>query len=160
MSVNGVNVPVNATNFIFAASWTNGVQLRTTSIVVPAGATIVVVVSGIIANPNPFSGSYTFNWRTATDQGGAIQSYSNNLLSVNNSSIKDEVISVTPNPTGDFVQILGLKSTEKFYVFDILGKEIKSGVISDNEKINLQDVTSGVYFLKVENNRTIKIIRN
>ena len=74
-------------------------------------------------------------------------------VDINNSSI-----SIFPNPSTNFIQISGLNKTT-YKIIDILGAEIKAGRISDTERINIQDLTNGLYFLKFENGSTTKFIK-
>ena len=69
-------------------------------------------------------------------------------------------VSVFPNPVDDILTISLSKPGKEanFVILDILGKEIKSGYINGNfHKINLSDLTSGIYHLIVSS-RNNKII--
>jgi hypothetical protein len=41
----------------------------------------------------------------------------------------------------------------------VLGKEVSSGIMIDNENINVENLTSGVYFLKLKNTNVLKFIK-
>jgi Secretion system C-terminal sorting domain len=68
-------------------------------------------------------------------------------------------INIYPNPSSDFVVISGLENIAHYTIFDILGKETLSGSIANNEKINIQNLNSGMYFLRLENDVTTKFIK-
>ncbi|WP_343642298.1 T9SS type A sorting domain-containing protein [Chryseobacterium sp.] len=52
------------------------------------------------------------------------------------------------------------KQNFSYQLHDSLGKLIKSGnVFSNLKKINIQDLSSGVYFLSIKNNETLEIIK-
>ena len=68
-------------------------------------------------------------------------------------------ISFYPNPSSDFIQISGLTNTVNYSAFNALGAKVSTGTISNNEKINIQNLTNGLYFLKLENGNTIKFIK-
>lgn len=78
-------------------------------------------------------------------------------LSVNNHI--QEIIQLYPNPSDKFVKISGLTEKKNYEIYNILGTEIKKGVISNNEQIDIKDFTNGLYFLKFENGKTIKFIK-
>ena len=65
-------------------------------------------------------------------------------------------IKIYPNPSNDFVQVIGLTKKENYKIYNIFGAEIKYGIISNNEQINIENFTSGLYFLKFDNGNTIK----
>lgn len=64
-----------------------------------------------------------------------------------------------PNPSSDFVVISGLENIVPYTIFDILGKETLRGSIANNEKINIQNLNPGMYFLRLENDVTTKFIK-
>lgn len=68
-------------------------------------------------------------------------------------------ITISPNPTSDFIRISGLKKAESYRIYNILGSEIKKVSISDGEKIDLQNITNGLYLLKFDNGNTIMFIK-
>jgi hypothetical protein len=52
-----------------------------------------------------------------------------------------------------------LTTTTFYSVYNILGKRVLEGTVSDNQKIYVQNFKSGIYFLKLENGKTIKLIK-
>lgn len=64
-----------------------------------------------------------------------------------------------PNPTSDYIQISSLSVSKAFTIYDILGAQIKKGVISINEKIDVKNFSKGLYFLKLDNGTAIKFIK-
>lgn len=68
-------------------------------------------------------------------------------------------IRLFPNPSLDFIQISGLKENEEYTIYNILSAEIKNGIISDNEKINIRYFTNGLYFLKFENGTVFRFLK-
>lgn len=82
----------------------------------------------------------------------------NNILSTNNFSNKKSV-KIFPNPSNDFIQVNGINKNEKYSIYDILGAEIKNGMIYNNDLIDIRSFISGLYFLKFENGNTIKFLK-
>jgi hypothetical protein len=68
-------------------------------------------------------------------------------------------INISPNPSSSFIQISGLQNTEYYRIYNILGKEIAKGFISDNETINIQNLKNGLYLLKVNNMHAKKFLK-
>ena len=81
-----------------------------------------------------------------------------NLLSVNDFSLIND-IKIYPNPSDEFIHFSGLIENKKYIILNILGAEIKKGIISNNEKIDVKNLTNGLYFLKFDNEQTIKFIK-
>lgn len=82
---------------------------------------------------------------------------------VSNLSIEDVInentISIFPNPTTEFIQVSGLNLQEDYTIYSILGAEVKSGSISNQEQINVSDLANGLYVLRLNNGRTIKFLK-
>lgn len=64
-----------------------------------------------------------------------------------------------PNPTSSFIKIKGLTETTAYNIYNMLGAKVKKGIISDNKKIGIQNLTNGFYFLKFKNGSTIKFLK-
>lgn len=65
-------------------------------------------------------------------------------------------LQIYPNPSDNFINILGLSGMNKFELYNSVGKLIKSGVISKQESLQVQNLESGVYFLKLEQEIVLK----
>jgi hypothetical protein len=72
---------------------------------------------------------------------------------------QENLIKFYPNPSSDFVQISGLTEKMKYSLYNILGSKITEGTISNNEKIGIQNLMNGLYFLTFDNGNTIKFIK-
>jgi len=68
-------------------------------------------------------------------------------------------INISPNPSSQFIQISGLKNTEQYRIYNILGKQIAKGVISNNATINIQNLKNGLYLLKINNTNSRKFLK-
>ena len=68
-------------------------------------------------------------------------------------------VKLFPNPAAGYIQISGLKSNENFIVYNLSGIPVISGTINNNEKIDIKNFPSGLYFLKTENGNTIKFLK-
>lgn len=81
-------------------------------------------------------------------------------LGVDDVNFSDSKIVVSPNPANDYLIISGLKNAENFSVYNMLGSKIFGGIIDNDKKIDIKSLANGVYFLKFENSKTIKFIKN
>ena len=68
-------------------------------------------------------------------------------------------IKLFPNPSIDYIQISGLTKTEVYTIYNIIGAEVDNGNVINNEQINIEKLTNGVYFLKLKNSSSIKFIK-
>jgi len=84
--------------------------------------------------------------------------YTTNTLSIDNPNLKTR-ISMYPNPATEFIKLSGLTKTEKYGLFNISGKEMNNGNISNNEKLDIQNLNDGFYFMRFDNGNTIKFIK-
>tara|TARA_R110002096_G_C14409914_1_gene708183 strand:+ start:87 stop:857 length:771 start_codon:yes stop_codon:yes gene_type:complete len=82
-------------------------------------------------------------------------------LSIDEISSTDKIkASLFPNPSTNFIQISGLIKKENYRIFGVLGAEIKNGIVSENEQIDIRSFTNGLYFLKFENGNTLKFLKD
>lgn len=70
-------------------------------------------------------------------------------------------ISLFPNPTSSKLNITGVKGKDVSYsLFDLNGIELMNSNTSNSKEIDLTDLTSAVYFLRVEDkNQSFKIFK-
>ncbi len=93
-------------------------------------------------------GTGAFSYERSTDQGLEINEFEEN-----------KGTSIFPNPSSNFIQILDVSETVNYTIFDIIGSEINRGMTTDNGKIEIQHLTNGVYFLKLEDGNTLKFVK-
>ncbi|MGM5470326.1 T9SS type A sorting domain-containing protein [Flavobacteriaceae bacterium LMO-SS05] len=68
-------------------------------------------------------------------------------------------VKLFPNPSSEFIQLSGLNETETYKIYNVLGSEVVSGSVSNHEKIDIKNLTNGLYFLKFENGNTFKFVK-
>ena len=68
-----------------------------------------------------------------------------------NENISENSISIYPNPANDFVTVTSLKfQVSSCFIVDVYGKTIKQFEVLNSEfRINLEDLPSGIYFLRL-----------
>lgn len=68
-------------------------------------------------------------------------------------------VKLFPNPSSELIQLSGLNKTEKYKIYNVIGSEIISGSVNNNDFINIKNLTNGLYFLKFENGNTLKFVK-
>jgi hypothetical protein len=115
--------------------------------------------------------TYTFKIDTskASTQDGRLEiiftdkAYTSTLENISDGSD----VMVYPNPAKDYINVEFVNSkfvNSKIQISDISGKEyFNIDMKSESQKINIENLVSGVYFVKITNNnganRTVKIVK-
>jgi hypothetical protein len=71
------------------------------------------------------------------------------------SSVEDKIEttnSLFPNPANEFVVIENAEINQNYSISNLLGIEIGKGIIESGNRINIKNLNSGVYLLKINNN--------
>ena len=167
--VDGATVDCNTAFGTFGGAFSSGIysgiQLsvrdKSNGLRVNAGSTIELTVKNLITNPSTAQ-SYDFTWTTA-QLGPVTESFSSTLdfstLSAADIESNSKNLSIFPNPSSDFIQVSGLSEKLNYRLYNAIGSEIKSGVFSNNEKIDIKNLTIGLYFLKFNNGNILKFIK-
>jgi len=80
-------------------------------------------------------------------------------LSTENYNLLKSQIKIYPNPSSLYIELSGLLKEEKYHIYSILGNEVSKGSITNFEKVNIQNLNVGIYFIKLENGFTQKFIK-
>lgn len=114
------------------------------------------------------SGTWTLNWDSVDEVKFAANS---NFIFMDNLKVDSDQtlfiteetekksISIYPNPSKKVIKITGTISQENYKIFNVRGAKIKSGIISNQQNIDIIDLANGLYFLKFDNGNTIKFIK-
>ena len=99
------------------------------------------------------------SWSSGQSGGGF--SYKRSTPNVTNNANKmvQTKLSVFPNPSTSFIKTTGLNQPMNCEIYDLIGSRVLEGIISDNNEISVQHFKKGIYFLKIENNQTIRFIK-
>ncbi|MBP6455384.1 MAG: T9SS type A sorting domain-containing protein [Chitinophagaceae bacterium] len=79
--------------------------------------------------------------------GSELYVYNNSTSSIEEINVKNK-ISIYPNPTTDFIEIISETPLKHFLISTILGRKIMNSEITNN-KINISNLPSGTYYLNV-----------
>lgn len=92
--------------------------------------------------------------------GALVRSEILNLISLRTVKFESRnKIQLVPNPSKNFIRILGLKEKVNYTIYNILGKEMSCGVILDNETIEIQNLAEGLYIIKFGNGNAFKFLK-
>ena len=88
--------------------------------------------------------------------GLVIKDYLSNLLSVSIENFPENSFRLFPNPAVNSIYIEGLKKNQnyKIYIFDVMGKKCMDLELTSSEKILLSELADGVYFLRIQSDRS------
>ena len=155
LSTNVNNRP-SYTNLFFIIQWTGNRWEGN-----PIGDSSLVGIYNDANTANPPASSFSPWIADLCNPAGIISGdgTSSSTLSVTEVELSNKKIKLFPNLTTDFIQISGLIKTEKYSISSIIGSEIKKGTISNNEKLDIQNLNNGLYFMRFENGNTIKFIK-
>lgn len=81
------------------------------------------------------------------------------VLDIERNSL-DSKISIYPNPSSDFISVSNLNNTARYKITNITGQTVMSNLIDqNNNQIDIQNLSKGFYFVEIEGNKTIKLIK-
>ncbi len=93
--------------------------------------------------------SVQFNYENQIIQRNSTVAKDTSILAVN--ELKKEEIKIYPNPVKANLSVSGIKDNQKFEIYSIDGKLIKSGIYSSDKIINVNSLSKGAYLLKIDN---------
>lgn len=70
---------------------------------------------------------------------------------LSNENFEVSKVVVYPNPTTDYIVIAGIEAEAKAEIYSITGQKIKEVLFTNEITVSLNDVTAGVYFVKISN---------
>ncbi len=99
-------------------------------------------------------------WTSGGNGGGFTYERSTNVpLGINEFDLNEEP-KLYPNPANDFIRISNLAAQEKYQIYNTIGSKILEGAMGQNDQLNVQNFTSGMYFIRFENGTTLRFIKN
>mgnify|MGYP006085886999 FL=1 len=88
-----------------------------------------------------------------------IVKFSSTILRTEEYSSGSQKLKIFPNPSTEFIQVSNLTTNKNYKIYSVLGTEIKSGNVSNNDIIDIKNLTNETYFLKLENGNSIKFLK-
>jgi len=69
-------------------------------------------------------------------------------------------VSIFPSPVTHSLQISNNNEESEYEIINLLGKIVKNGVVLKQNSIDVSELNSGIYFIKISKNKAIKFIKN
>lgn len=121
---------------------------------------VVSVVDGSAPTVNlDWTAVTSFTVSTPTDNQFGFDNLVLNRSTLTTTDLALKTIKVFPNPSSDFIKLNGLTRVENYRIYSALGKEVKNGVINENEKIDIRNFTKGLYYLNFDDGVNLKFIK-
>lgn len=73
--------------------------------------------------------------------------------------VKNDEVKLFPNPAISNISVSGLKESNHYGIYNVLGKSILKGTMLKDESINIDKLSNGLYFLKLKDKATIKFVK-
>ncbi|WP_179334762.1 T9SS type A sorting domain-containing protein [Winogradskyella costae] len=89
----------------------------------------------------------------------ALNYFENEKIVLSISDAQFQNLTIYPNPTKDFLTFKGLTTNSNVSVFDILGKQVLVKDLINGQTLNVSELESGIYTLKINNQVTSKFIK-
>lgn len=100
--------------------------------------------------------SIQFNYENQIIQKNSTVTKDITILAVNNS--EKDAIKVYPNPVKDKLSVSGITKNQKYEIYSLDGKLIKTGTYSAGQTIDVYSLTKGAYLLKIDS-QNLKFIK-
>jgi len=110
---------------------------------------------GLSGNPDySIQFANTGTWESTTGYNDLLQTITTTTLGVDNFLLDTDVF-VHPNPSSDFIsiQVRGAKKY-KIHIYNVKGQLIKEQEIVNNEKIAISELSNGIYYVRLNNNKS------
>jgi hypothetical protein len=66
---------------------------------------------------------------------------------------------IAPNPASDFIKIYGSTEFKTYAIHNVLGQTVKKSSKIKNNKIYLNELESGIYFIEIDKFKVFKLIK-
>ena len=74
---------------------------------------------------------------------------------------EQKTVSIYPNPTTQYIQLTNIETQEEFIIYDVNGREVLKGLYQPHTQINVYDLESGLYFIKLKSDKSVlKFLKN
>ena len=100
--------------------------------------------------------SIQFNYDYQIVQKNSTVAKDTSLLAVGNA--EKETVKIYPNPVKDHLTVTGISKAQTFEIYSVEGKLIKTGKYSSDKIIDVNALSKGIYFLKIDD-QNLKFIK-
>ena len=134
-----------------------------------SGTSYELVFYNTVDTPTPPASSLSA-WKPRTTGGSGCGQNETQIVTVSGAgaatTLSSETLAITknklriyPNPAANRITISGLKNKERFGIYNLLGAEMLTGALIDNDGIEIERFSNGLYFLKFNDGATLKFIK-
>ncbi|EPR69791.1 hypothetical protein ADIWIN_4066 [Winogradskyella psychrotolerans RS-3] len=89
----------------------------------------------------------------------ALNYFENQKIVLSVSDVQFQNLTIYPNPTKDYLTFEGFNTNINVSVFDVLGKQVLAKNITDGETLNVSELATGIYTIKINNQVSSKFIK-
>lgn len=104
-------------------------------------------------------------WALPTDKNVGVTPAAGTIVISNEGSVEENVIasetSVYPNPAEDVVYVNATENIETIAIFNVAGAAVEadSSISGNTATINVSGLTSGIYFVKINNGEAVRVLK-
>ncbi|MHA7057913.1 T9SS type A sorting domain-containing protein [Aquimarina sp. M1] len=80
------------------------------------------------------------------------------LSNSNNLDPEESLVTIFPNPTSSVIHITGVTAGQTVYITDISGKIYKTQKNAQNHSVNVSDLATGLYFVKIMDGQNLQTL--
>lgn len=80
-------------------------------------------------------------------------------LNLEDAQLNTNQLSVYPNPSINYINISGLTNIQNYSIYNVLGIKIQTGTTSNTEKVDIQNLNNGLYFIEFKEGNTLKFLK-
>lgn len=73
--------------------------------------------------------------------------------------VSNQDIQLYPNPSSHVITLQGLTNEAPYQIINVLGEVVLQGTASNGQSINVESLTKGLYFVKLNNSSAIRFIK-
>ncbi len=82
-----------------------------------------------------------------------------NTLSAENFEYNNS-ISIYPNPSSDSITVTGVSSGASYAILNTSGNTVSNGSINSNNIININSLSNGIYFIRLDDGNVLRFVKN
>lgn len=73
---------------------------------------------------------------------------------------EEKQYTIFPNPSDDYIRIDGILKNQNYKIYNNLGANVLEGILDLSSQIDIRSLNSGIYFIRLENGVSKKVIKN
>ncbi len=111
-------------------------------------------------NGNTFQVTHHFNGTNGEFPNmQSLQKLDDSLIGIDDYFETQSAIILYPNPVDDVFFLNGYEANQKFAIYNLLGQKVHESIIKSEKPIKAENLKSGIYILKLDDGRSIKLLK-